>query len=156
MIPGNVSNNRAFGFREPGQFRVRNQIPGMLMVRIVRDVITDVMQQCSCQQERPVMSCKGFSGGKKVKDLCRQFCHLMSVACFISKPPAYSIDSAKFLIGEVCKRCSRFIFPFPQMVDDHSFAQSPIACSQGVDSKGAHCTFEYLTTSYDDLGALRG
>src|SRR6266550_7704758 len=41
------------------------------------------------------------------------------------------------------------------MVNDHSFAQGPIAGSQSVDAESAHCAFEYLTTSYNDLGALR-
>src|SRR6266536_953157 len=100
------------------------------------------------------MSCKGFSGGEKVKDLSCQSSHLMSMAYFISKTPAHGIDSAKFLIGEIRDRRSRFIFPFPQMVDYHAFAQSPIARSQRVDSQGAHRSFEYSTAGYNDLGPL--
>ena len=45
MITGDICDYNSLRFRESGQFSVQDQIQRVLLMRLVRDVITDIMEE---------------------------------------------------------------------------------------------------------------
>src|SRR6185369_10651733 len=110
----------------------------MLLMRLVRDVISDVMEQGSCQHQCALMTCQLFYWSQRLKQLVRKLCYLSRMCFFISKPATDTVNTEQLLIGKIRNRRSCLIFTFLEVIDNHTFAQRPITCAQGVDSQRPH------------------
>src|ERR1043166_581475 len=98
---------------------------------------------------------EAFQRRDAVEDLFSQLCHLARVSFLVAETPADCVYAAQFLIGKLRPRRTRLIFPLVQTVDDHAFAQGPVARLDGIDAQRAHRAFKNLTARDDDLCSLR-
>jgi hypothetical protein len=67
---------------------------------------------------------------KTIKYLFGQPSYVTSVSFFVSKPSAHGMDLAKFLVSKIRDQRSGLIFALLQIVDDDTFAQCPVTCTQ--------------------------
>src|SRR5688500_13972383 len=155
MISRDVCDHGALGFREARKFRIGDQVERMLLVRIMRNVITDVVQQGAGKHERTVVAREILTSGQTVKNFFRELCDLSRVSFFVTKAPSDSMYSAQFLIGEVSDGRSRLIFPFTQTIDDYTFSECPLAGPYHIDSQSSHRRFQDVAAGHDDLRSLR-
>ena len=125
------------------------------VMRLVGDVIPDVMQQSRRRQEGALMTGELFSCGQTVKDLLSQLRHLARMRFFVSEAPSDCVDSTQLLIVKVRRGWTRLGLPVPKPIDYHAFPQSPFAGTKRIDPECSHCSFKDLSTGNDNLRTLR-
>src|ERR1700686_5942591 len=114
-------------------------------MRLVRDVITDVVQQGGRGEQSPMMA--GEIGGRfalsqLIEDPFSQLRDLPRVRLFITKAAADSVNAAQPVVGDVGDGWARLSFDLAQTINQHALAQSPAASAQDIYTKRAHRTFQ--------------
>src|SRR6185503_847824 len=127
----------------------------MLVMRLVCDVITNVMQQRGGREQQSLMTREIFSRRERVENSFSKPGDLVRVCLFISEASSNCMHAAQLLIGNVRHRRTRLRLPVAQAIDNHSLAQTPLTSRQRFDPECTHRFFEYQSTGDDDLSALR-
>src|SRR5262245_49226410 len=107
----------------------------MFVMRLMRDVITNVMKEGGGRQQRAAMTIEVGSqlrSRKVVIDLFRQPGHLLSMPFFIPKAPPYGMNATQSVISQVGKGRPRLSFDLAEPVDQHAFAERPAASAQSL------------------------
>src|SRR5688500_9916201 len=100
-------------------------------MRLMGDVVTNVMQERRRQHERAMIAREDLTLSQAIKDFLCEFGYLPRVSFFISESPADRMDCCEFLIGKIgCG--SRFIFQISQAIDYYPFPESPVASTYHI------------------------